>query len=72
LLGLTAGLIALVAGVAAGWAVSTFVMETSFRVALPSALAIILGGIAATLATGVFFAWRPLAARPAQVLRAQG
>lgn len=72
LLGLTAGVIALVAGIGAGWAVSTFVMDTSFRVALPSALAIIVGGVVATLVTGLFFAWRPLAARPAQVLRAQG
>ena len=72
LLGLTAGVIALGAGIAAGWAVSTFVMDTSFRVALPSAFAIIAGGILATLLTGVFFAWRPLAARPAQILRAQG
>lgn len=71
LLGLTAGVIALVAGVAAGWAVSVFVMETEFQVAYGSAVTIILGGILATLATGLMFAWRPLATRPARVLRAR-
>lgn len=71
LLGLTAGLIALLAGIAAGWAVSTYVMETDFTIALPSALSIIAGGILATLLTGLLFAWRPLATKPARVLRAQ-
>lgn len=71
LLGATAGLIAILAGVTAGWAVSTFVMETEFRVAYGSAIAIILGGITATLLTSAYFAWRPLQIRPASVLRAQ-
>ncbi|MCY4336675.1 MAG: FtsX-like permease family protein [Litoreibacter sp.] len=72
ILGLTAGVIALVAGIGAGWAVTHFVMDSEFRVALPSALAVVSGGIIATLLSGFYFAWRPLAARPAQVLRAQG
>lgn len=72
ILGLTAGIIALVAGIAAGWAVTYFVMDGAFRVALPSALAVVTGGILATLLSGFYFAWRPLAAKPAQVLRAQG
>ncbi|SFR32048.1 ABC transporter permease [Litoreibacter janthinus] len=71
LLGLTAGGIALFAGIAAAWAVSVFVMETDFHVAIGSAIAIIAGGILATLATGLMFAWRPLATRPARVLRAR-
>ncbi|EPX76972.1 ABC transporter permease [Litoreibacter arenae] len=71
LLGLTAGGIALLTGIAAGWAVSVFVMETDFTVAIGSALAIIAGGVLATLLTGLMFAWRPLATRPAQVLRAR-
>lgn len=71
LLGMTAGLIALAVGITAGWAVSVFVMETDFAVAWGSALAIIAGGIAATLLSGLMFAWRPLATRPAQVLRAR-
>jgi putative ABC transport system permease protein len=32
---------------------------------------IVLGGILATLLAGLAFAWRPLAARPARVLRAR-
>ena len=34
-----------------------------------SALAIVAGGVLVTLLAGIAFAWRPLAARPAQVLR---
>ena len=71
LLGLAAGLVALAAGIAGGWAVSTFVMNIEYIVIWPSALAIIAGGVIATLAAGLLFAWGPLAARPAQVLRAR-
>jgi putative ABC transport system permease protein len=71
LLGAAAGLVALGAGLLGGWAVSTYVMSTDFKVIWPSALAIIAGGIIATLLSGLAFAWRPLAARPAQVLRAR-
>lgn len=71
LLGLAAGLVALVAGIAGGWAVSTFIMETGFRPIWSSAAAIILGGMAATLLAGLAFALRPLAAKPARVLRAR-
>jgi putative ABC transport system permease protein len=46
-------------------------METSFAVVWPSAFGIVLGGLLTTLLAGLFFAWRPLAARPAQVLRAR-
>lgn len=69
LLGLGAGLVALAAGITGGWAVSAFVMETGYTVIWPSALAIIAGGILATLLAGLAFAWGPLSARPAQVLR---
>ncbi|MEO6298535.1 MAG: FtsX-like permease family protein, partial [Paracoccaceae bacterium] len=69
LMGAAAGLVALAVGAMAGWAVMRFVMETSYRFEWVSAAAIILGGIAATLVAGLAFAWRPLAARPAQVLR---
>jgi putative ABC transport system permease protein len=71
LLGLAAGAVALAAGIAGGWAVSTFVMDTGYAVIWPNALAIVLGGMAATLAAGLMFALRPLAARPARVLRAR-
>ncbi|KUF10551.1 ABC transporter permease [Pseudoponticoccus marisrubri] len=71
LLGAAAGVVAIVAGIAGGWAVSTFVMETTFTVIWGSALGIVAGGVLATLAAGLLFAWRPLAARPAAVLRAR-
>jgi putative ABC transport system permease protein len=70
-LGAAAGGVAVIAGGLAGWAVMVFVMEASFRFEPLSALAIILGGIVATLLAGLGFALRPLAARPARVLRAQ-
>jgi putative ABC transport system permease protein len=71
LMGAAAGLVAIFAGGVAGWAVLTFVMESDFAFDLGSALVIVLGGIAATLLAGLVFVWRPLATRPAGVLRSQ-
>ena len=71
LLGGAAGAVALGAGVIGGWAVSRFVMDTGFEVIWPAALAIIAGGIMVTLLSGLAFAWPPLAARPARILRAR-
>ena len=71
LLGTAAGAVAILAGGLGGWAVMTFVMDTSYRFEPVSAIAIILGGALATLLSGLVFAWRPLAARPARVLRAR-
>ncbi|RVT87388.1 FtsX-like permease family protein [Rhodobacteraceae bacterium CCMM004] len=70
-LGAAAGLVAIAAGGAAGWGVSRFVMDTDFAFEPVSALAIVAGGIAATTLAGLAFAWGPLAARPARVLRAR-
>ncbi|MBU2959697.1 FtsX-like permease family protein [Citreicella sp. C3M06] len=71
LLGAGAGIVALGAGILGGWAVSHFIMETGFAVQWSSAFGIILGGIVATLLAGLGFAWKPLSARPAGVLRAR-
>ena len=71
LLGLAAGLVALAAGIAGGWAVSTFIMENDYTPIWSSAGVIILGGMGATLLAGLAFALRPLAAKPAHVLRAR-
>ncbi|WP_068118449.1 ABC transporter permease [Tropicimonas marinistellae] len=71
LLGAAAGTVAILCGGLAGWAVTTFVMETDFAFEPVSALLIVIGGILATLFAGLAFAWRPLSARPAQVLRAR-
>jgi len=70
-LGAAAGVVAVVAGGVAGWAVMHNVMEERFVFDLPSALAIVTGGIVTTVLAGLFFAWRPLSARPAHVLRAR-
>ena len=71
LMGGAAGLVALAVGITGGWAVATFVMETDFEVIWPSAIGIVAGGVLATLLAGLGFAWRPLASRPAQVLRSR-
>ena len=69
LFGLTAGVVAIGAGAAAGWGVMEFVMESEFSFDPVSALAIVFGGALTTLLAGLAFAWRPLSARPAHVLR---
>jgi putative ABC transport system permease protein len=69
ILGAAAGLVALLAGVTAGWSIMTFVMEAPYRLEIGSALAIVGGGTFATLVAGLAYAWRPLTARPARVLR---
>lgn len=71
ILGLAAGIVALGAGILGGWAVSTFIMETDYTVIWSNALMIIGGGVMASLLAGLAFAWRPLSAKPAQVLRAR-
>ncbi len=71
LLGLAAGIVALGAGILGGWAVATFVMETDYTVIWSNALLIVGGGVMASTLAGLAFAWRPLAAKPAQVLRAR-
>lgn len=71
LIGMAAGLVAVVAGGVAGWGVTRFVMDAAFRFAPLSALAIVTGGAAASLLAGLWFAWGPLGARPARVLRAR-
>lgn len=71
LMGAAAGVVAIIAGAIGGWAVMTFVMDADYRFEPVSAFAIVIGGVLATLLAGLAFAWRPLAARPAQVLRSQ-
>ncbi|MCZ0812418.1 MAG: ABC transporter permease [Pseudomonadota bacterium] len=71
LLGAAAGLIALATGIAGGWAVTYFVMDTDFAVAWGSAVMIVSGGALISLLAGLGFAWRPMKARPARILRAR-
>ena len=71
LLGFAAGVVALTAGILGGWAVTVYIMEGDYQVIWTNALLIIGGGALASLAAGLAFAIRPLAAKPAQVLRAR-
>lgn len=71
LLGAAAGVVAIVAGGVAGWAVMRFVMHAPYTFEFGSALAIVAGGVLATLIAGALFALRPLSARPSRILRAQ-
>jgi len=59
------------AGILGAWSVSHFVLETDYVVIWPNALGVIGGGILVTLFAGLAYALRPLAARPARVLRAR-
>jgi putative ABC transport system permease protein len=71
LMGAAAGVVAVIAGGLSGWAVMTFVMDSTYRFEPVSAIGIVAGGVLATLLAGLFFAIRPLNARPAGTLRAQ-
>jgi putative ABC transport system permease protein len=71
MMGAAAGTVALAAGALASWGVMTLVMDARYVFEPVSAIGIIAGGVLATLIAGLAFALRPLAARPAQILRAQ-
>jgi putative ABC transport system permease protein len=71
LMGAAAASVAVFAAVLASWLVLTRVMEMSYSFEPVSAALIIAGGVLATLLAGLAFALRPLAARPARILRAQ-
>lgn len=71
LMGAAAGAVAIGAGALAAWAVLTQVMDLSYAFEPVSATLIVAGGVLATLLAGLAFALRPLAVRPARVLRAQ-
>lgn len=71
ILGAVAGLVAIAAGGTGAWAVMRFVMDAPFAFEPVSALTIVTGGAVASLLAGLAFALRPLAARPARVLRSR-
>ena len=71
MLGLCSGIVALGAGIAGGWAVSRYILDTDFSVIWPSALLIVLGGIIATTLASLAFALVAMNAQPARILRAQ-
>ena len=69
ILGAAAGVVAILTGAIAGWAVMTNVMEVDFNFDYVSGFGIVAGGALASLLAGLAFALRPLSTRPAQVLR---
>lgn len=71
LVGLAAGTVAALAGLGAGWWVTTRVLEADYVFAPGSAVLIVTIGALASLLAGLAFALRPLRARPARVLRAR-
>ncbi len=71
LIGAAAGLVALAAGAIVAWAVMIFVLDASFRFDPLTAVTIVAGGALTSLLAGLAFALRPLAARPAGVLRSR-
>jgi putative ABC transport system permease protein len=71
LIGAAAGAVAIVGGALAGWWVTEVVMDATYRFEPVSAFAIVIGGALASLLAGLAFALRPLAARPAGILRAR-
>ncbi len=70
ILGVSAGIVAILAGVACSWAVLVFVMEAEYSFYPLSALAVVMGGIFISLLAGMMFAYFPLSAKPARILHA--
>ena len=71
LIGAAAGAVAILGGAIAGWWVTEVVMDGTYRFEPVSAFAIVIGGALASLLAGLAFALRPLAAKPAGILRAR-
>jgi putative ABC transport system permease protein len=69
--GAAAGLLAVVLGGVAGWAVVTFVLGTAFTPALWASLALVAGGAVLSLVAGLAFAARALGVPAARTLRAR-
>ncbi len=69
--GAAAGAVAIATAALAGWAIVTFEMESTYTFQGGSAVAIVALGTFASLIAGLLYTWRPLATRPASVLRGQ-
>ncbi len=69
IVGFAAGVVAIAAGLAGGWAVSTYIFDTDFTPIWSSAALIIGSGVFASIAATLAFAWRPIMAKPSTVLR---
>ncbi len=69
LLGVVAGVVALLWGLIAAWAATRFVLDGPFVFQPGAALAVVAGGAGLNLLAGLLFAAGPLRLRPGQVLR---
>ncbi|MDB5615277.1 MAG: hypothetical protein JWQ22_2930 [Devosia sp.] len=58
-------------GIAATWAILTFVMEIPFAPNLLTVAIVVLGSVMVTIATGVLTTWSAMSARPARQLRSE-
>jgi putative ABC transport system permease protein len=70
-LGLLAAAMGAGLGVAATWAILTFVMEIPFAPNLLTVAIVVLSSVVVTIATGALTTWSAMAARPARQLRAE-
>jgi putative ABC transport system permease protein len=70
-LGLLATAISVILASAAGWALATFVFETTFRVPLPQLVALTSGLVALTLGVGLWSSATILKRTPLEVLRSE-
>lgn len=70
-LGLLAAAMGAGLGVAATWAILTFVMEIPFAPHLLTVALVVLGSVVVTIATGVLTTWSAMSTRPARQLRAE-
>ena len=71
IVGVLAGIVAILAGGLGAWAVLHFVMEAEFTFQPLAALGVVAAGLALTMLTSLGFALRALAVKPARLLRAE-
>jgi len=71
-LGLLAAAMGAGLGIAAAWAILTFVMDIAFAPNVLTIVVVVIGAVAATIATGVLTTASAMAVRPARQLRADG
>lgn len=69
-LGLLAATMGAGLGVAAAWAILTFVMEIPFAPKVLTIAIVVIGAVATTIATGIATTWSAMSVRPARQLRA--
>ncbi len=72
ILGTSAGLVAILAGMIGGWVVMTFVLEAAYRFEPLSAILIVLSGALFSSVSGLLYLAKLLNAKPSTILNNQG